>query len=119
MAGCSIINHKGREILYYDHRGLGGRALLDNIRLAMRTTRDYTGRPVLSLSNFTDVKPERAALSIIDSDDMTAVQQRVDRGAVVGLNGQLVKFLDLHNKVAGVKYRHFASEEEAKEFLIG
>jgi hypothetical protein len=118
MAVCSIVNYKDHEILYFNYSGLSGQALLDGMKEALRFQQDYPGKPVLSLTDFTNVKPERAVLRHLDSEAVAEAQKKDDKQAVVGLKGLTMKFLKLHNKATGSDYRAFKTMEEAMEYLI-
>lgn len=116
MAGYSIINHRGKEILYADYTGMSTEEILqlmdDATAFALKEN-----RPLLRLSNMTDVFGvpaviDRAKVSGKKTEHLTI------RRAVVGVPGAKKLLFNAFNRVTGNRAKAFDSLEEAKEWLV-
>jgi hypothetical protein len=120
MPGCSIINYKNKEILYFDHRGLQGKELLKNIIDATKLLIEYqkTGKEAFTLANFTDTFATQEALDYLNSEEAKDAVKKCAKVTVVGITGIKKIFLQAYNNIMGNKAKLFNSEAEAKEYLI-
>ncbi|MBN1409452.1 MAG: hypothetical protein JW969_01315 [Spirochaetales bacterium] len=120
MPGCSIINYKDKEILYFDHRGLREEELIKNFIESTKMINEYqkTHSEILTLTNFTDTYATREALDYLKSVESKEAVTKCTKVAVIGITGIKKMFLQTYNKIMGNKAKLFKSEEEASEYLI-
>ncbi len=118
MAGYSIITHKGREILYFDQRGLSGKELLENIKNCDQFIKNYNGAEALTLANFMDTYADEEVMNYLKSEESLEINKKVKKAAVVGITGIKKILLNAYNTFTGGKYKAFDSEEDAEEYLI-
>jgi hypothetical protein len=117
MAGCSIIHYKGKDILYFDHRGLK-LDLLDNVKRGFQMVKDYSGPETLSLADFTDTFANPEVMAFMTSAESKEIEKKIKKQAVLGITGAKKTLFDLFNSLTGNKTRTFNTEAEAKEWLI-
>ena len=111
------IQYKGKTILYVDFRNLTGdecMAVLDDEAKAMQT---WT-KPGLILSDFHNSKGSTEFISHakkLGKEVFTAMEKKT---AAIGITGIQNILLQAYNTFAKDKIVTFATEEEAKEWLI-
>jgi hypothetical protein len=116
IMSTKIITHKGKKILYADHRGLKGEQVVDSMK---------EGTTV-----FVDSKEKMAILAIMAGVTMTKdvldeakreeplIKANVTKQAVL-INSPLQEaMLNLYNMFTGRPARAFTSEEAAKDWLV-
>ena len=118
MAGCSIINYKGQDIVYADHRKLNGSDLLENLKKANKILGDYKGDKLLLLADFNETVVDNDIMEYLRSDETKEVNKRVTKTAVLGIAGIKKIFLNSFNIITGNKARAFDNEIDAKEYLV-
>ncbi len=116
MAGHSIINHKGKEILYVDYRGMKENEILEEMDKAT----DFAlkeNRPMLRLSNMTDVF---AVSTVVDKAKESGKRTKhlTIKRAAVGITGAKKVLFNAFNRVSGNNARAFDDVEEAKDWLV-
>ncbi len=117
------ITYKGKRILYTDYRGLTGEAMRRLIHLSIQTSIAEPGG-VIALSNVEGVGTNAEFLSYA-RDEMNAVpadKKLAKQAVVIGSKGvsTFVKktFINAFITMTGAQIRAFATEEEAKEWLV-
>lgn len=118
MDRLSIINYKGKEILYLDQRGLNGDDLLKGCKNADQFIKNYQKDTALTLANFTDTTASQEVMNYLKSEESVNINKKVVKAAVVGITGIKKILLNAYNTVTGGKYKAFETEEEAKEYLV-
>jgi hypothetical protein len=116
MAGFSIINHNGKEIVYLDYRGLNEDQIVEALEAAESHILTHKV-PFRNLTNFTGAfatkrMMERAELMSQNTRHLSI------RGAIVGLTAAKVVMLKGFNRkteTSGIQ--PFETEEEAMEYL--
>jgi hypothetical protein len=118
MSGCSVINYKGKDIVYNDLRGLSGPELLSGFKLSVQKTKEYKGKELCLLANFTDTVISDDAMKYLKSEEVINGNKLYKKIAVVGATGLKKAILNIYNTITGDKTKAFDTEEEAKEYLI-
>jgi hypothetical protein len=118
MDRLSIINYKGKEILYFNHQGLSGNDLLQGCKNANEFIKNYQKDNTLTLANFTDTVASQELMDYLKSEESKNIEKKVVKAAVVGISGIKKILLNAFNAVMGGKYKAFETEEEAKEYLV-
>ena len=112
------ITYKDKEILYFDHQGLIGMEIVNNIKDANKFIMSFKSNELLTLANFKGVFITEEVMKMLKSDEVVETQKKVKKVAVLGIVGIKKIFLNVVNKVIGEKARAFNTEEEAKEWLV-
>ncbi|SMD36328.1 hypothetical protein SAMN04488029_2833 [Reichenbachiella faecimaris] len=116
MAGYSLINHKGKEILYVDYTGMGK----DEILKVMDDATAYAlelNRPMLRLSNMTDVFAVKEVVEKAKESGKTTNHLTIKRAAV-GITGAKKVLFNAFNRFSGNNTRAFDSVDDAKDWLV-
>jgi len=116
MAGYSIINYKGKEILYVDYQGLKTEEVI-NMMVEATEFALKENRPLLRLSNMTDVY---AVKGVVDTGKECGKRTKhlTIKRAAIGITGAKKVLLNAFNRFTGNNARAFDKLEEAKDWLI-
>lgn len=118
MAGCHTIHYQGNEILFFDHVGLRGQAIIDNLRVGNQMMLASSKTDYLILSDFTGTYGTDEIVAYLLGAESQAASKRVKKSAVVGVTGIKKIFLNMYNAVAQVQVKPFETREAAQEYLI-
>ena len=113
-----IITYKGKEILYFDHSGLGEDDLFNNVKAAFRIEDEYKGKDILAIANWVDTTMTKETMDYVKSDEVVRINKKIKKTALLGFTGIKKIFLNVYNKLTGDKAKAFNTEEEAKEWLV-
>ena len=116
MAGHSIISYKGKEISYFDYRGLSLEEILKTIDNAVvKSLAENKAR--LQLTNLTGIY---AVPEFMDRVKEAGKKTRhlTTKSAVVGITGAKRILVTTYNLFTGVNLKIFDDEESAKEWLV-
>ena len=116
MPTIQRINHKGKEIIYIDYRGLDEAKMIE---LAQSLRSFLEGEPGnhLRLVNISDTPAGRKFTSYIRQLGKDTKHIPV-KGAIVGITGAKKVLLSGYNRLLGGAMRPFDDEETAKEYLV-
>ena len=116
MAGHSVINYKGNEILYLDYRGMNENQMIQTLNEATeRTFQDNKPRLLLTNITGTFVLPDFLKKA---KEDGKRTKHLTLKSAVVGVDGPKKVLLKFYNLFVGNEMKPFHSEEAAKEWLV-
>jgi hypothetical protein len=116
MAGHSILTYKGKEISYFDYRGM-------NMEEIIRTIEEASAKALqenkhrLQLSNLTGVFAVPEFMSSV-KEAGKKTKHLTTKSAVVGITGAKKLLLNIYNAFTGVDMKAFDDEESAKEWLV-
>lgn len=114
------IQHKGKKILYVDYSNMTGdqtrqaMALLDEEAKEMRT---WTQRGLV-LTDFRNSKATQEFIAYGKKLGKEVFSEKVKKSACIGINGVQSILLQAYNAFTKDKIVPFATEEEAKNWLI-
>lgn len=116
MAGYSIIEYKGNEILYLDYRGMNEKQMIQTLDEATEQSLQEN-KPILLLTNITGtfVLPDFLKKA---KEDGKRTKHLTLKSAIVGAEGAKKVLLKFHNLFVGSEMKPFQDEEEAKEWLV-
>lgn len=115
------IEHKDKQILHLDLRGLGPDALLKDLKAADQMFLEIPlGTQVLHLTNFEGATVNTTAMSHLKESGTAIVEPRTEKAAVVGIHGIRNILLSAYNRVtgAGQVQKTFDTQEEALDWLV-
>ena len=116
MAGFSIIECKGKEIMYLDYRGMNEKQMIQTVEEATeRSLQDNKPRLLLANASGTFVLPNFLKKA---KEDGKRTKHLTLKSAIVGIEGAKKVLLKFHNLFVGSEMVPFHDEEEAKEWLI-
>jgi len=116
MAGHSIITYKGKEISYFDYRGLKIEEILKTIDEAMiKALHENKARP--QLSNLTGVYAVPEFMGKV-KEAGKKTKHLTTKSAVVGITGAKKLLLNTYIAFTGANMKAFDDEEMAKEWLV-
>lgn len=118
MAGYETIVYKGKTIYYFDHEGLRGEALLENIKAGNNMILQAESRDILTLANFTDTYASDEILKYLTGPDSKMASKKIKKSAVLGVTGIKKIFLNMYNLVSHTAAKPFDDLESAKEYLV-
>lgn len=121
MSGCSIIKRNGKEIFYFDNRGLSGPELIENLNKGDRMMQESGKTGLLALADFTDTVVSEEVFKYLKSETVAVSMKLIGRAAVVGLTGAKKILLTVFNAAhasRGSAYIPFESLAEAKKYLF-
>ncbi|MEP2024825.1 MAG: hypothetical protein ABJH98_00115 [Reichenbachiella sp.] len=116
MAGYSIINHKGKDILYVDYTGMSKEEILK----VMDDATDFAlelNKPMLRLSNMTGVFAVKEVVDKAKESGKTTNHLTIKRAAV-GITGAKKVLFNAFNRFSGNNTRAFDTVEDAKNWLV-
>ncbi len=117
MSGFSLIQHKGKDILYVDYTGMTKEEVLktmdDATAFALKEN-----RPLLRLSNMTGVFAVKEVVEKAQYSGKVTNHLTIKRAAV-GITGAKKILLNAYNRVSGNSTRVFDTVEDAKDWLAG
>jgi len=116
MSGYSLIEHKGKEILYVDYQGMSKEEILKTMDEATEFALKEN-RPLLRLSNMTDVFAVKEVVEKAKASAKTTSHLTIKRAAV-GISGAKKVLFNAFNRVSGNNSRAFDSVENAKDWLV-
>jgi hypothetical protein len=114
------IQHKGKTILYIDYSNLTGEKAKDAIALldeAAKEMRTWTQKGLV-LSNFRNTKANTEFMSYAKKLGKEVFAEKLRKSACIGITGVQSILLQAYNAFTEDKIAPFATEEEAKEWLI-
>jgi hypothetical protein len=114
---ASWIEHRGRQILFFDYRGQGDREMVETLEAGSALMQPLP-RPALLFNDFEG--------SVIGSAFMKRVKQvgrqnsrLIGRSALIGISGLKVIFFNAYLRATGERHtRAFRTREEALDFLV-
>ena len=112
----SVIEHKGKEILYVNYEGLKEEEVLR----AMDEATEFAlklNRSMLRLSNITGVYGVESVVEKAKESGKRTNHLTIKR-AVVGITGAKKILFNAFNRVSGNNAKIFDSVEEAKDWLV-
>jgi hypothetical protein len=116
MAGHSIITYKGKEISYFDYRGMKMDEIIKLIEEISKKALQENKRR-LQLSNLTGIFAVPEFMDAVNkAGKMT--KHLTSKSAVVGITGAKKLLLNMYNTFTGSNMKAFDDEESAKEWLI-
>lgn len=118
MPGYSYINHKNKEILYVDHRGLKSQEIISNIRQMIPISEKCKDKSLLGLFDFRDVIIDDEIMKFIKSPENVNANKYYKKSAILGVTGMRKVLLNVFNTLLGREVKAFENEEEAKEYLV-
>ena len=116
MSRYSIIQHKGKEILYVDYQGLQAQEVVK----IMDEATDFAleqNRPMLRLSNMTDVYAVKEVVEKAKESGKKTHHLTIKRAAV-GITGAKKVLFNAFNRFTGNDARAFSDLEAAKDWLV-
>lgn len=116
MAGFSMIEHKGKEILYVDYTGMDKETILQTMDDATAFALNEN-RPLLRLSNMTGIFAVKEVLKKAQESGKATNHLTIKRAAV-GITGAKKVLLNAYNRVSGNKALIFDTLEDAKDWLV-
>lgn len=115
---CEYGIYRGQRILFCNHAGLRGAALLENVTFAAQMTlADHSGH-LLLLTDFSNASVNDAVMEFFQSDRSKQAAQKPKKQAVVGITGMKKLFLHIYHTATGGKARPYDDLEAAKQYLI-
>lgn len=114
----SHINHKGKDILFADYSECKNKdEMVSLIHDVAKEAKSTIGK-VLFLYDFSGVKgsPEFNAASKQLSKEV--FDHKIEKGALLGIDGLKKVFVSGYNLVAKVKFNPFDTKEEAIDYLV-
>ncbi len=116
MAGYSIIDYKGKEILYLDYRGMNEKQMIQTLDEATEHALQ-DNKPRLLLTNITGtfVLPDFLKKA---KEEGKRTKHLTLKSAIVGVEGPKKVLLKVYNYFVGDEMKPFEDEEEAKEWLV-
>jgi hypothetical protein len=116
MAGFSIIDYKGNEVLYLDYRGMNEKQMIQIVDEATeRTIQDNKPRLLLANITGTFVLPDFLKKA---KEDGKRTKHLTLKSAIVGVEGAKKVLLKVYNYFIGNEMKPFNDEVEAKEWLV-
>jgi hypothetical protein len=116
MPAHSIINHKGKEILYVDYQNLKEEEIIQ----AMDDATEYAlqlNRPMLRLSNMTGAYAVPNVFKKAKESGKRTEHLTIKRAAV-GITGAKKVLINAFNAFTGNNAKAFDTVEEAKDWLV-
>lgn len=116
MPAHSIINHKGKEILYVDYQNLKEEEIIK----AMDDATDYAlqlNKPMLRLSNMTGVFAVPNVFKKAKESGKRTEHLTIKRAAV-GITGAKKVLINAFNAFTGNNAKAFDTVEAAKDWLV-
>jgi hypothetical protein len=118
MGECKFITYAGREILFADHVGLRGEALLQSLQQATQKAIEAPQNDLLLLADYTDTYVNDEIMAYLTGEESKQVAKKARKIAVVGVTGIKKIFLNTYNLVTGSGTRAFNDLESAKQYLV-
>lgn len=116
MAGYSIIDYKGKEILYLDYRGLNEKQMIQSLNEATeRTLQDNKKRLLLTNVTGTYIWPDFFAKA---KENGKRTKHLTMKSAIVGAKGAKKALLKFYNLFVGCEMKPFVDEKSAKKWLV-
>ena len=113
----SWIEHKGKKILYADHRGLKDDDLIEQLSRVVELVL-AEDEPVLLLENIGGLTISSDILSEVKRQYKRA-KPNLERAAIIGVTGAKRILVLAVNKISGIDERTFSTDEKAKDYLVG
>lgn len=113
------IEHKGKRILYSDHRGLDPNAVIETTEEAARMVKALPEpEKVYFLTDFEGAVVDTKAMAKIKELGQGVFEPRAAKTAIVGITGIRHILVSAYNRVTGAKNQKlFDNQEEALEWL--
>lgn len=113
----SILNHKGKEIIYVDHKGLQGEGMINCFKEASKEIL-LRKNTALSLADFTGVDISKEFIEYLKSEEVKPITQCVKKEAIIGVSGIKKMVLNIYSALTGSGAKVFNTQEEAMDFLV-
>jgi hypothetical protein len=110
------IEHKGKEILFIDYRGLGLDESLKTLDQAEEVIVGSNNK-ILILVDTRDAYTSPELMARL-KESGKEIRPKMEKQAIVGITGLKAILLDAYNKFTGSALRPFSTLEEAKEWLV-
>jgi hypothetical protein len=112
----SWIEYAGKEILFIDYRGLG---LEESLKTLEQAGEMIAGRKdkILVLVDTRDAYTSSEFMARL-KESGKEMAPLMEKQAIVGITGLKAILLDAYNKFTGSALKPFATQEEAKEWLV-
>ena len=114
----SIINYKGKEILFLDHKGVAENELINSIMAGTRAILESKSKEIIYIADFTDCFINKEVMEYLKSDENKEAVKKTRKSAVIGITGLKKIFLNAYNTFFKSNVKACKSLEEAKEFVI-
>lgn len=116
MAGHSIITYQGKEISYFDYRGMKMEDILRTLDQAV-TKAIQENKRRLQLTNITGIYAVPEFMEKVQEAGKKTKHLTI-KSAVVGITGAKKLLLNAYNTFTGANIKAFDDEESAKEWLV-
>ena len=118
MGECKFITYAGQEILFADHVGLRGEALLHSLRRATQKALETPQSDLLLLADYTGTYVNDEIMAYLSGEESKQAAKKARKIAVVGVTGIKKIFLNTYNLMTGSGTRAFNDLESAKQYLV-
>ena len=111
------LTHKGKDILYEDYTNLTGEQIARLVPAITKITEEKDYKDILLLLDFTNSFANKEATNAFGESGKVS-KDRLKKTAVLGITGVKKVLLNFVTRVSKVDARPFATEEEAKDYLV-
>lgn len=115
------IEHKGRRILFTDHRGATQKELIDDFEQAVKLIQEVPPpTKIRYLADFEGAMIDTAVMTKLKELGREVYEPRTEKSAVVGIHGIRHILLAAYNRVtgSGKNQKLFDTQEEALDWLV-
>jgi len=115
------IEHKGKRILYSDHRGQTPHQITEGAELSAKLAREVLEpEKILFLTDLEGAVVDIVTLAKIKQLGKEVYEPKCEKTAIVGIHGLNHMLLSAYNRVtgAGENQKLFDTQEEALEWLV-
>ena len=112
-----IIEHKGKEIIFVDHKGLQGSEMIDCFKEASREILARKGS-ALSLADFSGANLTKDFIEYLKTEEVKEITGGVKKEAIIGVSGIKKMVYNIYSALSGSTARVFNTIEEAKDYLV-
>jgi hypothetical protein len=114
----SKITYNGKEILFFDHKGLSGPDLLNSIKEATKVVIEHPSNEILYIADFTDTVASIEVMDFLKSDENKKAAAKTKKSAVIGISGVKKFLLNTYNMFFNVDVKACNELEEAKKYVV-
>jgi hypothetical protein len=114
------IEHKGKRILYMDHRGCQPEQMIENLELGLKMVQETPPQTKILLLVDIEGSVNDTAVMARLKEVGKEVEPKTEKEAIVGVHGVRHIMLSAYNRVtgAGKTQRLFDSQDEALDWLV-